>query len=79
MVARGRACPVPLVWTNGRTGAPTNRPGEFAKTQFRGLFVSEFAEWMDRTLAEVEPDSPVDTFARALVDAEQGRAVQASP
>ena len=45
--------------------------------QFRGLFVSEFAEWMDRTLAEVESAPPIDTFAqwRTLVDAEQGKAV----
>jgi hypothetical protein len=43
--------------------------------QFRSLFVSEFAEWMDRTLAEVETAPPIDTFAqwRTLVDAEQGR------
>ena len=44
--------------------------------QFRSLFVSEFADWMDRTLAEVEPLPPIDTFAqwRSLVDAEQRRA-----
>jgi hypothetical protein len=44
-------------------------------TQFRGLFVSEFADWMDRTLAEVEAAAPVDTFAqwRALVTQEQSR------
>ena len=44
--------------------------------QFRGLFVGEFAEWMDRTLAEVQIAPPIDTFAqwRALVDAEQGKA-----
>ena len=34
--------------------------------QFRGLFVSEFAEWMDRTLAEVETAPPIDTFAQAF-------------
>jgi len=47
-------------------------------TQFRGLFVNEFAEWMDRTLAEVEPAPPIDTFAqwRTLVTEEQGKAVQ---
>jgi hypothetical protein len=46
------------------------------RKQFRGLFVSEFADWMDRTLAEVEPAPPIDTFAqwRSLVDAEQRRA-----
>jgi hypothetical protein len=42
--------------------------------QFRGLFVSEFAEWMDRTLAEVAPAPPIDSFAqwRALVAEERG-------
>jgi hypothetical protein len=41
--------------------------------QFRGLFVSEFAEWMDATLAEVEPAPPIDAFAqwRALVATER--------
>jgi len=41
--------------------------------QFRGLFVAEFAEWVDRTLAEVEAAPPIDTFAqwRTLVAAEQ--------
>ena len=42
--------------------------------QFRGLFVSEFAEWMDATRAEVAPAPPIDTFAewRALVKEERG-------
>ena len=42
--------------------------------QFRGLFVSEFAEWMDATLAEVTPAAPIDTFAqwRKLVREERG-------
>ena len=42
--------------------------------QFRNLFVSEFAEWMDRTLAEVDPAPPIDTFAewRALLAVEDG-------
>jgi hypothetical protein len=40
--------------------------------QFRGLFVAEFAEWMDHTLAQARTAPPVDGFAqwRALVDAE---------
>ena len=42
-------------------GAPGIRA---AWRQFRGLFVSEFAEWMDATLTEVAPAAPIDTFAR---------------
>ena len=41
--------------------------------QFRGLFVREFAEWMDRTLAGAPIAPPLDLFVqwRAFIDAEQ--------
>lgn len=40
--------------------------------QFRGVFVREFAEWMDQTIAQAQISPPIDGFAqwRALVDAE---------
>ena len=57
----------------GAARAPGMRAGWI---QFRGLFVSEFAEWMDRTLAHAQIAPPIDNFAqwRTLVDAEQDTA-----
>ena len=51
-------------------GSPGIRAGW---TQSRSMFVSEFADWMDRTLAEVEPAPPPDRFAewRSLVAAQR--------
>ena len=53
-------------------GAATAPGMRAAWKQFRGLFVSEFAEWMDRTLAQAKIAPPIDPFDqwRTLVDAE---------
>ena len=54
-------------------GWASRAPGmRAAWKQFRGLFVSEFAEWMDRTLAQAQVAQPIDPFAqwRTLVEAE---------
>jgi ABC-type transport system involved in cytochrome bd biosynthesis fused ATPase/permease subunit len=42
--------------------------------QLPGLFLREFAEWMDRTLAEVAPTPPIGAFAQwpAAVAEERG-------